>query len=282
MRIKNYIEGIDGVEISVKDLDSCESFLLDSGLNRVSCGQFKTLNESEITINSKKNIGLNSITLGVVGNLDFIIKKIKNFPGFFNNIDNNGTVECLEPNGIKLIFRLSQKKNLNVKGQLINSYNNVTRVNEPIICDQRITPVEIGHIVLETTDIAQSEIFYRKLGFVVSDTILNRGVFLRSKPRSGHHTIFLIESNTNKLHHIALTMKDVYDIFLAGKTMSKNGWKTAVGPGRHEISSAFFWYFNSPLGCMLEYNSNEDFLTSKWTPRNVLVRPDLSSEILII
>jgi len=31
--------------------------------------------------------------------------------------------------------------------------------------------------------------------------------------------------------------------------------------GRHPISSAYFWYFASPLGGMLEYFSNPDFVT---------------------
>ena len=49
------------------------------------------------------------------------------------------------------------------------------------------------------------------------------------------------------------------------------GWETAVGPGRHPISSAYFWYFKNPLGGTIEYFSNPDFVTEAWKPSNFRV-----------
>ncbi len=46
--------------------------------------------------------------------------------------------------------------------------------------------------------------------------------------------------------------------------MSAKGWSTELGPGRHPISSAYFWYFQSPFGGALEYYADDDFCTEAW------------------
>ncbi len=46
--------------------------------------------------------------------------------------------------------------------------------------------------------------------------------------------------------------------------MSKKGWQTEIGPGRHPISSAYFWYFHNPLGAPVEYYADDDFCTEVW------------------
>ena len=49
--------------------------------------------------------------------------------------------------------------------------------------------------------------------------------------------------------------------------MNRSEWSTFIGPGRHPISSAYFWYVNSPLGGAFEYYTNDDYLTEEWQPR---------------
>lgn len=50
--------------------------------------------------------------------------------------------------------------------------------------------------------------------------------------------------------------------------MNRADWSTFIGPGRHPISSAYFWYVNSPRGAF-EYYTNDDFLTENWQPREL-------------
>ncbi len=58
----------------------------------------------------------------------------------------------------------------------------------------------------------------------------------------------------------------------------KQGWKTEIGPGRHPVSSAYFWYFKNPCGGAIEYFADEDFVTPKWRPRNLKVVPENFAE----
>jgi hypothetical protein len=58
-----------------------------------------------------------------------------------------------------------------------------------------------------------------------------------------------------------------------GIAMSKKGWKTEIGPGRHPISSAYFWYFENPLAAPLEYYADEDFCTEDWKPQTFERKP---------
>jgi len=54
-----------------------------------------------------------------------------------------------------------------------------------------------------------------------------------------------------------------------GIAMNKNAWSTFIGPGRHPVSSAYFWYVNSPTGGAFEYYTNDDYLTENWQPREL-------------
>ena len=51
------------------------------------------------------------------------------------------------------------------------------------------------------------------------------------------------------------------------------GWKTQIGPGRHPISSAYFWYVNCPAGGLAEYYADEDWCTEAWQAKAWYVRP---------
>ena len=46
----------------------------------------------------------------------------------------------------------------------------------------------------------------------------------------------------------------------------KCGWQIEVGPGRHPISSAYFWYFKNPCGGAVEYFCDSDYVTADWKP----------------
>ena len=60
--------------------------------------------------------------------------------------------------------------------------------------------------------------------------------------------------------------------------MSRKGWGTDIGPGRHPISSAYFWYLKSPFGGALEYYADDDWCTDDWTPEEFERRPELFAE----
>jgi hypothetical protein len=124
------------------------------------------------------------------------------------------------------------------------------------------------------------EAFYAGLGFVTSDRYPGRGVFMRCAPEAGHHDLFLLAlpGKGPGVNHVAFTVRDIHEVFGGGLHMSRCGWKTQLGPGRHPISSAFFWYFENPCGGLIEYNADEDHLTAAWTERSFEPGPTMFAE----
>ena len=116
--------------------------------------------------------------------------------------------------------------------------------------------------------------------FRSSDRYPGRGHFLRCAPRGGHHDLFLLQLPEARrgLNHVAFTVRDVHEVFGGGMHMSRCGWDTELGPGRHPISSAIFWYFNSPAGALWEYYTDEDELTAEWQPREFTPGPTVFAE----
>ena len=122
-------------------------------------------------------------------------------------------------------------------------------------------------------DIEAGEKFYReRLGFRLSDRYSGgRAVFLRCSAENEHHNLFFLNTNGAKteFQHVAFQVRDIHEVFGGGVRMRELGYKTEVGPGRHPVSSAYFWYFESPLGGAVEYYADSDYATEAWKPRTI-------------
>jgi catechol 2,3-dioxygenase-like lactoylglutathione lyase family enzyme len=191
----------------------------------------------------------------------------------------------LDPHGLKQTFRLSRQREVHIQGSPSNPYGAAQRINAPSPVYERAQPVEIGHVVLFTDRLSEAVAFYESLGFVMSDSYPGRGAFLRCSATAGHHDVFLLQlppgadgKSKVGLNHIAFTVRDIHEVFGGGLAMSRAGWKTQLGPGRHPISSAYFWYFECPVGGLIEYNADEDHLTADWQPREFQPGPTVFAE----
>ena len=124
----------------------------------------------------------------------------------------------------------------------------------------------------------------QKLGFAVSDRYPGRGVFLRCAPEGGHHDLFLLQPPSPKrgLNHVAFTVRDIHEVFGGGLHISRCGWDTELGPGRHPISSAYFWYVKNPAGALAEYYTDEDQLDGRWEPREFQQAPEVFAEWAVV
>ena len=130
-------------------------------------------------------------------------------------------------------------------------------------------------------DVLACERFYvDRLGFVPSDRYPGRGAFLRCAPDGGHHDLFLLQrpAADAALNHVAFTVRDIHEVFGGGLHLSRCGWETQLGPGRHPVSSAYFWYFKNPAGALIEYHADEDQLTADWQPREFEPGPTVFAE----
>ena len=277
------IEGIDRITYGVEDLEACKRFFLDWGLNLVredaSGLDFESINGCEIFVRKTGDAALppaveagptlREVIWGVSAEADLAAL---------------GTVPKVDPTGIGLGFRVTRKKPVAVEGTPSNVWGHVARIDLPSPVYDRAEPVEVGHVVFFTDKLAEMTTFYEKLGFHVSDRYPGRGVFLRCAARGGHHDLFLLQLPDGKrgLNHVAFAVRDLHEVIGGGLAMARHGWETQIGPGRHPISSAMFWYFKSPAGGLVEYYADEDVLTENWTPRDFTPSPEMFAEWAVV
>jgi len=292
------IQGIEGVTYGVEDLAACRRFFLDWGLQLEREAprrlEFATLNGCQVVVADKNDPGLppaieagstlREIVWGADAQTDVTrcMKSLVGAPGYFTR---GGEVGCADPNGVAIRVRVSQKRKIDIKGVPANTWDSARRVDTPTTLYERAQPVEVGHLVFFTESLAEMEKFYcGRLGFHVSDRYPGRGVFLRGAETGGHHDLFLMQPAPPKrgMEHVAFTVRDIHEVFGGGLHISRCGWQTVIGPGRHPVSSAFFWYFKNPAGGMAEYYADEDVLTGAWRPREMAATTHEFAEWAII
>lgn len=265
------IVGIDSITYGVEDVELCRRFFRDWGLKETSPGDFVCLNGCEVKVRAKDDASLPP-AMEAGSTLREVI---------WGTDGSRDMATCKDPNGLALSFRKSQKKSIEAKGVAVNGWENYARVDRPAPVYERAEPVEVGHLVLFTDRLDEMERFYvEKLGFLVSDRYPGRGLFLRCTPEGGHHDLFVLQTPTSKpgVNHVAFAVRDIYEVFGGGLHVSRAGWTTEIGPGRHPISSAFFWYVKCPAGGLAEYYADEDYVTRAWQPRSFTPSPENFAE----
>jgi len=290
------IEGIDGITYSTERWDDARRFFADWGLKAVcedsACQVWETLNGSQVQVRRPDDASLpppmeagptmRAVAWGVtdVAALAPIARALQGVAGFEDRRAADGTLVALDPHGLRITFGVSRKRAVDVTGVPTNPWGDVRRIDTPSPVYDHAEPVEIGHVVFFTDKLDQMEAFYASLGFITSDRYPGRGVFMRCAPHAGHHDIFLLAlpGKGPGVNHVAFTVRDIHEVFGGGLHMSRCGWKTQLGPGRHPISSAFFWYFENPCGGLIEYNADEDHLTPAWKERSFEPGPTVFAE----
>ncbi|MFC6672181.1 VOC family protein [Marinobacterium aestuariivivens] len=279
------IKGIEKLVFGVESLSESRRFLQDFGLTEQAGTDggllFTTLDGSEIRVYPRAaaplppafedGSTLRSVTWGVESAqaLQSLAARLQDEPGFASSED---LVTCRDPGGMTLEFRLSTVSEIELEVPPINQHGDIRRINRASPVYERATPIGIGHVVFFVTDLARARAFYeQKLGFHLSDFYRGKGAFMRASEAGPHHHLFLlhIPGHAPGLNHVAFTVRDIHEVAGGGLAMNRKGWSTFLGPGRHPISSAYFWYVNSPLGGAFEYYSNDDYLTGEWQPREL-------------
>jgi len=288
--------GIDEIVYGADDFDACSGFFSDWGLtvkrDAADGIDFETLNGCRVLVRKIADAALppaiedgptlREVVWGVdnQASLDAIRDAIGNEPTFVSQQD-GGRIGCTDPNGLAVRFQVSRKHDVQVKCAVMNTWNDKPRLNEPSPIYERATPIEVGHVVFFVKDVKTTERFYiEKFGFVPSDNYPGRGAFLRCAAEGGHHDLFLLQLPQPKsgLNHVAFTVRDIHEVFGGGMHVSRKGWDTQLGPGRHPISSAYFWYFKNPAGGLIEYYADEDQLDEHWEPRAFEPGPTVFAE----
>ena len=289
------IIGIEAVTFGVKNIAKSKKFLTDWGLKVQKTGAYGTdyacVDGSEVKIRAFNNRNLPSpIQAGsTVREVTWGVEKKKDLKNLAQELSRDrklktfkdGSFSTLDDIGLGIKFCVSKLRNLKPKPLQYNVPGGNVRVDKPATYYDRATPQTLSHIVLGVPDFKIVESFYgERLGFRATDRYTRRGVFLRAGKYGNHHNLFVmnIDARKPKFNHLAFKVRDIHEVIGGGQFLTKRGWRSQVGPGRHYISSACFWYFESPLGGALEYCADEDIVTDKWRTREFEVGPDMFSE----
>ncbi|MBP6898184.1 MAG: VOC family protein [Gammaproteobacteria bacterium] len=290
--------GIDQITYGTDDLATSRRFFLDWGLTLAHEGAdelvFESLNGCRIVVAAMDKAGLppaiedgptlREVVWGVesAADLDRYADAIRGDAGFVDGeVAGGRRIGCTDPNGLAVRLQVSRKKAIDIDCARVNTWTDKARVNQPSPIYDRATPIEVGHVVFFVADVKACEAFYAsRFGFVASDRYPGRGAFLRCADIGGHHDLFLLQLPTGKrgINHVAFTVRDIHEVFGGGLHFSRCGWETQLGPGRHPISSAYFWYFKNPAGGLIEYYADEDQLTAEWAARDFEPGPTVFAE----
>lgn len=286
--------GIDAVVFSVSDMTEAKRFLDDWGVSQVSATAeklvYRTRDGAEVIVRPSDAPDLpppiesgNTVREVIWGaateqELEHTVANLKSVDSF--RIGADGLARVTDPNGMSVAVRVSKRTPIVVQPTQPNAPGSHQRVNKRSPIYDRAHPINIGHVVLFAADFAAMRAFYtERFGFVVSDEYPGHGVFTRCQQVGDHHNLFMLNRPGRAgINHVAFTVTDVHEVIGGGIAMAKKGWKTEIGPGRHPISSAYFWYFENPLAAPLEYYADEDYCTEAWKPGQFERKPELFAE----
>jgi catechol 2,3-dioxygenase-like lactoylglutathione lyase family enzyme len=183
--------------------------------------------------------------------------------------DPDGTIHSIDPFGLGIAFRVSRRQKVTAPQLQFNVPGRVGRLNARGKMYASAAPLEMGHVAFMVPDAEVQRKFYAdRLQFRISDGYPGRGYFLRGGASTNHHNFFALNpgGKGTKLgfHHVAFEIGSIHELFGGGLNMTRKGWKTMLGPGRHPISSCYFWYFLNPCGGGAEYDFDSDVVDQNW------------------
>jgi Glyoxalase/Bleomycin resistance protein/Dioxygenase superfamily len=132
----------------------------------------------------------------------------------------------------------------------------------------RAQPKLIHHAVFGVPDVAAGMRFYvDRLGFRVTDVARGRGIFGRCAGRQEHHNLLLFASDRPRFAHLSFGVNSIDELMAGANHMARKGWTSAVGLGRHRVSSTLFYSIQTPWGDEVEYSADADSVDDDWQPR---------------
>lgn len=186
----------------------------------------------------------------------------------------NGEVTTVDNDGHTLTFRVTRRRTYQAEIPKINitGANPQRPVNERVAFKGSPKARALGHVVYWTKDPAKSIQFYLdSLGFRITDEVRNNGgAFIRAHGHRDHHSAFFLNVQHRpfqpSLQHVEFAFADVHEVLLVGDRLTRAGFKTGFGPGRHELGSNWYWYFVTPMGCAFEIAADLDQADENWVP----------------
>ncbi|MBN1240416.1 MAG: VOC family protein [Gammaproteobacteria bacterium] len=290
-----HITNLDSLTYGVRDLAESERFWTDFGLTRRSAAEgrcvFSAEDGSTVVLRDADDPALppraapdetmREATFGVADDAGLRVIAAELGRDRPVDVDADGTVHTVDPLGFPVAFRVAERRPVQAPELKFNTPGRPERLNTRGRFHDSAKPLEMTHAVFMVGDgIEDAVAFYtQRLGFKVSDCYPRRGYFLRGGASSHHHDLFLLNVGAKKgFHHVAFELGSIHELFGGGLNMTRRGWTTALGPGRHPISSCYFWYFHCPSGGAAEYDFDSDQVDENWQPGTFEQTPEVFAE----
>ncbi len=288
------ILGLDALVFGVDDLAACRQYLIDYGLAEAGPGRFEALDGTAIVIRAKDDpslppsLGTASLLRETVygvadaATLDAIETELRRDREVTRR---GGVVHAADDMGFALAFQVTVRRPLVLAAETVNAPG-ATPQRRPnalgVPPELPALPRSLSHVVYFVPDSAKAEAFYSRLGFVCTDRFAGVGPFLRPAGTQDHHTLFFIQTPPHMLgcEHFTFHLGGPTELLHAGSRFVEKGYQSFWGPGRHKFGSNWFWYFNSPLGCHVEYDADMDLHDGHWAPREAPMGADASQLFL--
>lgn len=294
------ILGLDALIFGVDDVQACNACLRDYGLTPVGVdnngGRFEALDGTAIIIRRADDINLpaaigpspsiRETVYGVASTADLAAIADELGRDRLVTYDDTGALHSIDDMGFAIAFQVSVRRDFVAPDDLTNSPGNAPQrpLNHPgISLDMIAVPRTLSHVVYFVPDVMKAEAFYaERLGFRTTDTFIGVGPFMRPAGSDDHHCLFMIQTppHLKGCEHFTFHMGSGTEVLLAGTRFEQKGWASFWGPGRHLFGSNWFWYFNSPLGCHIEYDADMDKHDDAWEMRQAPLSADNSQLFL--
>ncbi|GLZ86980.1 glyoxalase [Metapseudomonas resinovorans] len=293
------IIGPDYLVFGVDDVDACVQYLTDYGLKPrgldATGGYLEALDGTGVVIRHRDDARLpkametastlRETVYGVAdeATLQAIEAELSKDRDVVRGKD--GVLRVVDDMGFALGFQITCRRTLDLPGEISNAPGSSfsREVNTLGASDELAAlPRSLSHVVYFVPDYAKAEAFYQRIGFVCTDRFTDVGPFLRPAGTLDHHTLFLIQTPPfmKGIEHFTFHMGGPTEVMLAGTRLVEQGYESFWGPGRHQLGSNWFWYFNSPMGCHVEYDADMDLHDESWTAREALPGADNSQYFL--
>ncbi len=288
------IIGLDALVFGVEDLAACGQYLADYGLRDAGHGRFEALDGTAVVIRGKDDPSLPPAmgTASLLRETVYGVADEATLQAIASELSKDrpvtqegGVVRAQDDLGFALAFQLSVRKPLALPAEAVNAPGAAPQ-REPNVLgispEMAALPRSLSHVVYFVPDVAKGEAFYTRLGFVCTDRFTGVGPFLRPAGTQDHHTLFMIQTPPfmKGCEHFTFHMGGPTEVLLAGTRFVEKGYQSFWGPGRHKFGSNWFWYFNSPLGCHVEYDADMDLHDDAWAAREAPMGADASQLFL--
>ncbi len=294
------IIGPDSLLFGVEDVAACTKCLVDYGLKPLDAssdgGRFEALDGTFIEVRRQDDTSLpapmgtasllrktvygvsDGATLAVIAAELRKDREVRSLP--------DGSLETVDDMGFVLGFQLTVRRPIHIAAEHVNAPGeaplrpaNIVAVDE----QAEIIPRTLSHVVYFVPDAAKAEAFYvDRLKFRCTDRFIGTGPFLRPAGSLDHHSLFMIQTPPfmKGCEHFTFHLGGPTEVLQAGTRFANKGHQSFWGPGRHKLGSNWFWYFNSPFNCHIEYDADMDLHDDSWQARAVPISADSSQLFL--